>query len=141
MNDREYAAQKKRVMALIRKWRSILGLNGDRIHFTWHRTPCPESPSTVMWVKANWQYRNHYMDIYLTEVLELPDDELEETVVHEFVHLLIHPATGDSDGKSPAEVEKMEFATTSVAYAIIWAYQAGKNEAKRKPAPRIGIVS
>ncbi len=126
MTDKEYREQKKRFMALVAKWRDTLGLAGDRLRFTWFRVPDETSPGAVASVNASWQYRNHNMNVYLTEVLALPDDELEDAVIHELSHLLIHPATGNVPGKSDAEIEKMEYATTSVAYAIKWAYEAGK---------------
>lgn len=124
MTDKEYKQQKKRTRVLFYKWLEILGLRKDRVRFHWHREIDEESPRCVASVNALWQYRNHIVNVYLPEVLKIEDeDELEDIVIHELTHILLHPITGDVQGKSDHEIEKMEFATTSVAYAIKWAYQ------------------
>lgn len=127
MTDKEYRQQKKRVLAIINKWRSIIGISGDRLRFDWHRLCDPESPEAVASVNASWEYRNHKINLYLPVILGIDDEEeLEGAILHELCHILLHPATGNSTGKSDAEIEKIEYVVTSVAYALMWVEEAGK---------------
>ncbi len=128
MTDKEVKAERKRTKAVLDKWRDILGLHKDRFHFDFHRIPNPDCSNAVADVTASWEYRNHYVNIYLSESAKLDDVQLEECLVHELCHVLLSPLWDSQEGKSKAEIEKNEYTTTSLAYAIIWAYQAGKAE-------------
>lgn len=132
MNDRQYRDQKARVSKYVHKWRDILGLWKDRINIVYERRHHSDRSHTNAECWASWQYRNHRVVFYLPEIAEIKDEsEVEETVVHELTHILMHPATGDSTNKSSIEVEVMEYAVQTVAYSIIWAYNQGKKDATK----------
>ena len=128
MTDKEVRAERKRTKDILTKWRGILGLHTDRFHYEFHRLPHPDNSAVTAEVKASWQYRNHYVDVYLSQTSRLDDSELEECLVHELCHVLLSPLWDSQEDKTVAEIEKNEYTTTSLAYAILWAYQAGKAE-------------
>lgn len=131
MTDKEFERQKKRVEKILDEWRAILGLNSDRLRYHFNREYEEGMVGAVASVNASWQYKNHRIDFYVPKVKEIEsDNELTEAVIHELVHILIHSATGDNTGKSDAEVEKIEYATTSVTYALLWAREAGQRDKK-----------
>lgn len=132
MTDKEYKAEVKRVKDILDKWRDILGLHKDRFSFSWVRESNRQEPNAVADVTASWEYRNHHVNVYLPESQKLDKQELEECLVHELCHVLLSPLWDSTEGKSQAEIEKNEYATTSVAYAILWAYEAGQLKKDRK---------
>ena len=126
MTDKEYKQQKARVEKILNKWRRILGLDGHRFHFNYVRE-YDDVKSAVASINALWQYKNHSINIFLPKVAEIDSDyELTEALVHEFVHVFINPFQKEDPTK--AEEEILEFATQSITYAILWAYEEGKHE-------------
>lgn len=130
MTDRQFAVQKKRVDDYLHKWRNILNMWQDRLTIRYERRSHSDHSHTIGETWASWHYRNHAITFYMPEIAEIKDDsEVEEAVLHELVHILLHAATGNYDGKNEAEREKMEFAVQSTTLALIWAHKAGgKNE-------------
>lgn len=126
MTDKDVKAERKRTKAVLTKWRDILGLHKDRFHYEFHRMPCAEDSRAVADITASWEYRNHYVNTYLPQSIGLDDTELEECLVHELCHVLLSPLWDNEEEHTKAEIQKNEYATTSLAFAILWAYQAGK---------------
>ena len=66
--------------------------------------------------------------VYLPRLQDMSDDEIEGVLVHELSHVMIHPVSGDLKADEPDFNEKVEYATTCIALAVKWAYEAGERE-------------
>lgn len=132
MSDQEFEALRKKCKNIFDKWQDILGLQGHRFKVKYLREYHQER-FTVATCRPLWQYKTHAIDFYLPSVNELEDDdELEEDILHELVHVLLAPSTGNDPAKDEAQLEQNEFTTQSITYGLIWAYQTGQDHPKRK---------
>lgn len=127
MTDRQYAAQKKRVMALWDKWFSDIGMSWWAVELKWSREREEDSWNTVGLTNASWHYRTGTVTFFLPACADMNDDQLEEAVVHEMVHVI---AAGIHDNRDDQAREITEYTVTSLARAIVWARQAGEKEKK-----------
>lgn len=126
MTDSEYKAEKKRVMKSITKWKHILGLGAHKINIEWDRHTKESNPDVAIDCNNSWQYRLICLNVYTPVTVENSDDELEHIVIHELSHTLLAPLAQSVDDEENVH----EFATTCVAQAIQWAYEAGSKVAK-----------
>lgn len=128
MTDREAKIQEKRVKLIVERWRAILGLSDHRLRYKFIREYHTDSFVAAQCFPL-WQYKHHTIEFYLPSLAECDDEsELEEDVLHELVHILLAPATGNDAKADQAENEKDEFATQSITYALIWARDAGRKD-------------
>jgi len=126
MTDKEYRDQKKRVQKYIDKWFNAMGLGWFQVDMDWVRAEKTDSSGTAAEVSTTWQYRNARISWYLPVLAELDDDKLENTVVHEFVHILINPLT--LVDKSEDLSTQHEYATECIARAFQWVYEAAEKK-------------
>lgn len=123
MTDKQFAAQKKRVMSFWDKYFKDIGMGWWAVDVNWSREREEGSPNTVGLTNASWEYRTGSVTFFLPECAELTDDQLEESVVHEMVHII---AEGIHDTRDDQAREITEYTVTSLARAIVWAYHAGE---------------
>ena len=88
MTDKQYEAQKKRVIKYWNKWFKPMGINWWWVDRTWDRARDMDSPATAARTESNWEYRTAEITFYLPALEDLTDEQLEEVIVHEFVHVL-----------------------------------------------------
>lgn len=125
MNDKEYAAEKKRVKKIVDKWKITLGLGAHKLDIVWDRSTREDDANVAIHCNNSWQYRLIHWNVYTPVTSENSDEELEHIIIHELSHSLLAPiAQAAPDG---AENEH-EFSTECVAQAILWAYEKGKKE-------------
>lgn len=128
MTDKEYAKLCKKVRSVADRWRSILGLDSHRLRYKYVRE-YHASRYTVAVCNPLWQYKHHTVTFYMPTVAECETDgELEEDILHELVHILIAPAAGNDAPENEHLREKVEYATQSITYALIWAREAGNKD-------------
>ena len=92
MTDKEFAAAKARVWKYVRKWDEPLGLRWWRQAHEWCREPIGEaSEGRFVGGRAtvDWKYRLVTYQWYLPGLAKLLNDDIEETVVHEMMHVLV----------------------------------------------------
>lgn len=131
MTDKEFNALKKKVERIAHYWRDILDLNGHRLRYKFIRERHTDR-FTIAECSSLWQYKSHTITFYMPSVAECDDDtELEEDILHELVHILIAPASGNDAPKDEHLREKVEFATQSVTYALIYARKAGRKDSSK----------
>lgn len=121
MTDKEYLAEKKRIMKLLDKWKHILGLGAHKLNIEWVRGTRQDESDVAVHCSNSWQYRLITLWVYLPVTAEHDDIEAEHIIVHELSHSLLAPLaqhTNDID-------DIHEFTTECVAQAILWAYEAG----------------
>lgn len=129
MDDKEFEKQRERVLAIFNSWRDLLSLNSHRFSISYDRNN-DNDKTTVARVWANWEYMTHHVKFYMPQVLEIEeDDQLEELVVHELVHVLLDPLSKQlkEDGDE-AKLAINEFVTTNIAYRLIWARDKSKEK-------------
>ena len=127
MTDKEYAFQKKRVLDLRKKWHSLLGLGWWKVEFNFCREPKDSSEkstyapkavggfwSVVMETSSDPYYLTANVTCYLTECMKLDDSDLEETYLHEMMHIFLAPM---QHNKKSGEEERV---ATSLARAFQW---------------------
>lgn len=80
------------VLNLIRKWVPILGLEAWKIdidlEFRHDYLPCR--------VSALWAYLHAHLQVNVPLLFTLNDEQLEETIVHELVHVVLSELRDDS---------------------------------------------
>jgi hypothetical protein len=120
MNDAEYAAAKKRVLAIAKKWQKALGLGWWDIEHEWVRGEIvPNSGECDLTVHAcvhtHWEYGAAVISWPLQTLAALTDSEIERAVVHEFLHILVNEMNEpDGDGKHEERV------VTGLTKAVFW---------------------
>lgn len=82
----------KQLLTLVSKWQKALGLANWKLHI--HIDNNLPAYGKTIW---KWEYMSG--DVYLNPVMHLeepdPDEELEATVVHELMHIVLCPAWTD----------------------------------------------
>lgn len=131
ITDKEYSIQKKRVLHYLNKWKLTLGLGAHKLNLEWDRglRTGEDQEDVAIHCTNSWQYRLVTLYIYLPVIKRQTDEELEHIIVHEFAHSLIAPLAQ----RAPEDIGDLhEFATECVAQAILWAYERGKEEDKKR---------
>lgn len=132
MTDKKFNELKKKVEKIATEWRDIMGLHDHRIRFKFLRE-YDKNRYTVAQVYPLWQYKHHTLEFFMPSVAECEsDEELEEDILHELVHILIAPATGNEVPNSDHQRQMHEYATQCTTYALLWAREAGRRDAKSK---------
>lgn len=136
MNDAEFEQQQARVQALMEKWKEILPVSTWLIRPRYHRDGVDKKghkSDAVATTEPNWAYLHAGIDWNMPEVEDASDDDLENYVIHEYVHILIDELTRYAlrregyDGLT-ADWAQVEHVTSMLTLGIRWAYNAGKEE-------------
>ncbi len=96
MTDQEYTATKDRLDAALDGWKSLLGLSAWRLVIRYYRdsgefaTDTDSHGEGVMAVtRAQWEYMQASIKFNVSLCSESDDDELEDLVVHELMHVVL----------------------------------------------------
>lgn len=95
MNDRQYAAQKRRFERFHKKWRPVFALGDWEATVTFSRDSSEMSPMTVpgltecMEIEVAWQYQKYHIRVSMPSLIDMPDESLEERVIHELSHIAV----------------------------------------------------
>ena len=98
MTDAEFEQLKSRINTIVEEWQECLGLKWWKISFHYHRDSasyhesCPEDISlkSQAYTSVSWAYLDAALHFNLPLCIDSSDVELEEIVVHEFIHILVH---------------------------------------------------
>jgi hypothetical protein len=115
---KQYTDAANRVLALAQAWEPRFDLPGIAVEHRFHETMLdPENGDTTAAVtKAVWQYRFAIIHWYLPNIAGMSDDDLENTVVHEYVHVLLGPLANHIKASGN---DLNELATENVARALL----------------------
>ncbi len=125
------SSKKKLIRRYIKRWRTILGLYQWKIKTFYHKDPedilknfdtGKRSMSSAM-VNADWKYRSANIHFNMLNVNELPPAEIEETVVHELVHVLVNEMREDG-------IHHEERVVTDLTAAFLWTRKYSKKGGK-----------
>lgn len=121
LTDKRFNVQKKRVMALIKKWVVPIGLGAWNLKFYFEREPDTssgkDSLDVLFSVTPDWKYQHAGIYCQLSVAEDIDDRELEEAFVHELMHIYVSPmSTKEKD-------EQEEYVVTLLAKAMLLAVQ------------------
>lgn len=99
MTDKAYRAQRKRILALMNKWRTVLGLDGWDITMLFHRGPYEVNGSAnaraMGSASVDWEYLQATLEFNLWLIEAQNDRVTEECFVHECLHILVREMRQD----------------------------------------------
>lgn len=107
--------QKGRVEDFSKYWTTKLDLGWLTIKNLYSESFHDEEASLVAETESDWEYRQGTTTWYLPRVAGLTDETLENTVIHELVHILVSPIESEIAERYDKQAE---FAVESVARAI-----------------------
>lgn len=93
MEHEAYEAEKARIERFYQKWREPLGLDGWDVARTYHDGPYVQEggvESGTASTHVMWEYRYAALSFNIQKTRELPDERLEDVVLHECMHILLH---------------------------------------------------
>jgi hypothetical protein len=141
MTDKQFREQKKRITKLIDKWERQLGLRWWTVSHEWAREHKEYSEHTSyepINVKGNWEcamcvtsdyyYKQATITFFLPVCADLKDAQLEQSFVHELMHIFLNPM------KTKQKAKEEELVATMLASAMIWSREAGHHD-KVPPKP------
>lgn len=128
MKDKEYKEQKKRVEKYLNKWAKPIGMGWHKLDIEFSREISVDIPDALAVTNCLWEYRKALITFYLPIIAETNDDDLEHNVVHELSHVLSWPIWAQLDQSNNETKQIGEYATESIANALIWAREAGKED-------------
>lgn len=111
MNPREVNRQLRRVQRFTRRWQPLL-VPDYKVYYKFSSDLPEGDEDTVLKVKSRWDYLHAHIEAFLPNVARHDDDDLEEFVVHEFMHIRLAFL-----GKAGAKQE--ERVATELAQAFI----------------------
>lgn len=122
MDDKQFAAEKKRVEKVLLKWAKALGLRHTWwMHYKWFRGPLPPYPDetteyaaeAMMDCKVHWQYLKAFIRVNCEMTAEHDDEALEWAAVHELMHVFLREMREEG-------ILHEERVASQLANAIIW---------------------
>jgi hypothetical protein len=140
MTDKEYEIEKKRIRALANRWIRPLGLNWWKLDFEYERFDFHEEiddkgestvdKGVIACCSASPEYLEAKIVFYLRKTKSLSDDDLEDTFVHELMHVFVSPMS------TKETVKQEEFTATTLARAFIWLRKEVENELEKERKKR-----
>lgn len=109
MTDAEYEALMARIIALKDKWHYALGLGHWRVTYEYDRAgdefdDARGGRRNVAGIcKVDWQYAQAKITFNMDALNGCDDDTLEETFVHECMHILVNEMRGKPNVCQPSE--------------------------------------
>jgi hypothetical protein len=141
LTDAEMTLQKERVQGYLDFWKHALGLGQWRINLVWFRerkrAHAEGWENCLLSINVAWQYCRAEIAVYAPAIAEIPDDWVEEAVVHELCHLLTaEMARPDPSRKQLLHEERV---ATQLAQTFVWLRNLTVRETKASatapPAP------
>ena len=130
MTDKQFEKERKRVRRLWFKWFKPIGMGWWQVELSYDRARDEDEPATAGLTTTNWQYRTAAVTFFLPATAAMSEEDLEEVVVHEMVHIMCGPI---QDMSSDDRREITEHTVTTIARSIMWARKAGEDTAKKAP--------
>ena len=144
MTDAEVKKQIGRVKELCDPWVAVLGLGAwditntfDRVGLKTDAGDLNDNLRCMAKTAVRWPYLNANIMWNLPQLGDLEDDKLEQIVVHELCHILVHemrewaPEIIEAD-RSAIGMKHEERVTTNLTNAFIWVRNAARRTKKQK---------
>lgn len=130
MTDREFVAQRKRLLALMKKWREVLSLDEWLITFQPHRGAYEVEGAmgaALASADVRWEYRQATLAFDCEMLASHTDSEVQDTFIHEAMHVLVNEMRDDT-GSSISHEERV---CTTLALVVQRAYEMGIQEGQK----------
>ena len=114
---RPYAEKWARPMGLSEGWDLTFDVVDERSHDTGHGF------SPAFEVHSDWRYMNGHVIAYGPVVADMPDEDIEKAIVHEYCHVLINELSTCCD---EARADAEERVVTRFANALLAARRLGR---------------
>jgi len=128
MNDKEYEKLKSRIKKYVDKWLIKLGLKGWDIDFYYHRDAKAEKDGNYgrgfcveACTAAQYPYKSATVWFYLSSLFGKSDKDIENTVLHELIHILT-----DEMKDQDKDLNHCERVITDLTNAFLWTYKRVK---------------
>ena len=99
MGSKAYEHDTERLGRILPFWQHRLGLDNWEIQQTFLDTIEGDNASTMAETDAQWQYESATIKWYLPTIAGHSDERIEQTLVHELVHVLLSPMDDATRGK------------------------------------------
>lgn len=149
MTDKDYNLTKRRIQALVKKWIKPLGLNTWKVEIQYCRAGIEgdaKDKADNFEVKARcyaqWRYLTALIEFNMLAAFALSDAELEETFVHECMHVFVNEMRMWNEDHGIDHEERVVSQLTSAmlgvraAGKVVVKQRKGKHRASRNPAAR-----
>lgn len=128
MNDKEYETLKAKITKLSEKWRLRMGLRWWNINYRFNRdTSSDDVSKCAARCTVEWPYKLATIEWFCRAMANDDKEELENTVVHEHVHILLAEMR-DYDKDTNHE----ERCVTDLTSALIWTSERVENLPRNK---------
>lgn len=108
MNDKEYNAEKRRVLKMFNRWSESLGLGSWKITIQCLNGPFVWNGVVQTGIQGlcevGWEYNRATILFDMSETAKIDDEELRDLIVHESMHVIVHEMRFDV----PDEIEHEE---------------------------------
>lgn len=123
VGSKKYDEQKERLALIVAAWEPRFDLPGVDVHHGFVETfrEGENEHWTAAYTETDWHYRAARVLWYLPTMCRLSDEDLEECVVHEYVHIL--NACLESRAK-PGSDDYVEHAAQNVTRALLAAHRS-----------------
>lgn len=113
---------------LLTFWIPVMGL--DRWSFKVNYKTQPEDAQGIdayARIRPSWEYRNATIDIFMMNLVDVSDEMLEYTILHELCHAMVAPIAGKE-----TRIEDEEAVVTDLGKAFFYARYPEKLEHRSK---------
>ena len=143
MTDKEYRTTRDRIRKIWKEWRVNLGLRWWQTRVEFVREDNKDHFDCVAKCVVQWEYMFATITCYLPGLAEKNDKDLEETIVHECVHILVNEmrefAPEKLEERKLFDAMKHEERTvTGITNALLWTKYAHKPKEVAKKTKRRG---
>ena len=143
MTDAEFEQFKARMQTIVDVWRECLGLgwwhvtlHSHRDSAAFHEASPEEMPlKSQAYTSVSWAYLHAEVHFNLPLLLQADDSALEEVVVHEFMHILVHEMRSGTRCDCPYDIRHEERVCTTLQRAFAWTKEHFLRAAHENEAP------
>lgn len=130
MTDKEYRQTRRRIKRICDAWIRPLSFGWFQITIDyWREGFGDEKRNIIARITSKWQYREAQIEWNMPKVKELPDEELEDTLLHELAHILLNEMEDYEDTERGRKHE--EHVATGIALLIRSAHEKGLKDARQ----------
>jgi hypothetical protein len=124
-----FEVQRERVVVIFEKWRAPLGLKWWTVELSWEYdrslfTHDDSDFECIAFVNGHWPYRTATIHINMHLLHERDDDELEQDILHEMVHIPLF----EMQPEQQDFVDHRERVVCTLTNAFQWVREAGYEE-------------
>lgn len=123
-----------RCQRIFTEWTDRLEMNWIHIALYRSDTVRSDDEGCAADTSAKWEYRRAKIAIYMPNVMNNTDEDLEDIIVHELVHVL---AASMEQFVKEKDTALSEFAVETISRALICAHRSGYSEGLDKAIPVI----